>query len=158
MKTLLLSLFLLVNALQLFSQKSPAPRFDGVYFTKPWRHDSLDVWSVRCLRFYPDKTVILTTEIYPDEGFDMSRFGNYFSKEHLPPETARGKYAFRNDSLVFSTEAYFKGETKRHTIRNRYRLLKSTSDTLWLERENEYAITPDTSKFYFRRFLKSNQD
>lgn len=159
MKTRFFFLLFALHSLQLFPQKSPtgALRFDGVYFTKPSRQSSQDVWAVRCLRFYPDKTVILTSEVYPDQGFDMSRFGNYFSKENLPPETARGKYSFRNDSLVFSTESYFTGSSKKHTIRNSYRSLKISPDTLWLARENEYSVNPDTAKFYFRTFLKPKQ-
>lgn len=161
MKKILLFLFAFVfTPLHLFPQQSAAKvlRFDGVYFTKPSRQSSQDVWSVRCLRFYPDQTVILTSEVYPDQGFDMSRFGKRFNKEQLPPETARGQYTYRNDSLLFSTESYFTGASKRHTICNNYRSLKISSDTLLLEQENDYSIKPDTAKFYFRAFRKPKQE
>lgn len=156
MKTVFFFLLLFFNITLIFPQKSPANalRFDGVYFTKPSRQSPQDVWAVRCLRFYQDKTVILTSEVYPDQGFDMSRFESYFSKEHLPPETARGKYTSRNDSLVFSTEAYFTGETKRHTIKNQYSVSTITPDSLRLERRTQYDET-ETRTFYFRAFRKA---
>jgi hypothetical protein len=97
--------------------------------------------------------VILTSEIYPDQGFDMSRFGKQFSKENLPPETARGKYISRNDSLVFSTESYFTGATKRHTIKNEYKALTIAADSLVLERHTPYDGT-EIRTFYFRAFQK----
>lgn len=159
MKTVLFFLLLSFNPIQLFPQKSPgkALRFDGVYFTKPQRSSSSDVWSVRCLRFYHDKTVILTSIIYPDQGFDMSRFDKQFNKKQLPPETARGKYILRNDSLLFSTESYFKATSGTRTISNTYRALTLSPDSLKLERQNDYSET-EIRSFYFRAFLKTKPE
>lgn len=88
----------------------------------------------------------------------MSRFSKYFSKEHLTPETERGKYFFRNDSLFFQTVCHFAGEAKRHAINSHYRGIKVSADTLWLEGENQYSVKKDTSRFYFLAFKKAKQE